>query len=156
MNPPIERTPEGDFRLLLPSHERELLRNLPSELCSLLEGDLDEPSLSRLFPPAHEDDAEAEAGYQRLVRAGLVADRRDALRVLEGTVDREHLLEEELHTWLRAVNDLRLVFATRLGVTTGVSAHELDERHRGTHELTAYAFLTWLQQELMTAVAPAG
>lgn len=150
---PIERTVEGDFRLQLSSDERELLRGLPAQLHALLDGDLDHPSLHRLFPPAHEHDAEAEAEYQDLVRDGLLADRREALRVLEETVDREHLREEELHAWLRAFNDLRLVFGTRLGMTQEVSAGDLDPRHPRAQEVDAYAYLTWLQQELVSAAA---
>lgn len=154
VRPPIERTVEGDFRLDLSSDERDLLRGLPAQLRSLLDGDLDDPSLRRLFPPAHEDDAEAEAGYQRLVRDELLAGRREALQVLEGTVHRERLREEELHAWLRAFNDLRLVFGTRLGLTDEISARDLDPHHPQAQELTAYAYLTWLQQELVRAVAP--
>jgi hypothetical protein len=150
---PIERALEGDFWLRLSSDERELLRRLPAELRSLLDGDPDDPSLRRLFPPAHEDDAEAEAGYQRLMRDELLAGRREALRALEGTVDRERLREEELHAWVAALNDLRLVFGTRLRVTNESCEGDLDPRHPRAHEKAVYAYLTCLQEELVGAIA---
>jgi hypothetical protein len=150
--PPIRRTRAGDFRLSLSEGERQLLRSLPGELAFLLENDPDDPSLRRLFPPAYEDDAEGEAEYERLMQEELRAGRRQALGVLEATADRDRLSEDELEAWLGALNDLRLVLGTRLGVTEDLYEQELDPRHSQAHEHAVYAYLTWLQGHVVEAV----
>ncbi len=151
--PRIERTPRGDFRVELSGEERELLSALPGQLRALLASDPDDPGLRRLFPPAYPDDAEGEADYRRLVHGELLEGRRTALRVLEETAGRDRLSAEELDAWLGAVNDLRLVLGTRLGVTEEVYDRELDPGDPRASELAVYAYLSWLQEQLVEAAA---
>ncbi|HEX2045190.1 MAG TPA: DUF2017 family protein [Gaiellaceae bacterium] len=151
--PAVERTPAGEFRLRLSGEERRLLRELPGSLRSLLDDEPRDPSLRRLFPPAYEADEDAEAEYRALVRDELLEGRRAALATLERTAESEVLAEEELHAWLGALNDLRLVLGTRLGVTEETYVEELDPADPRAHELAVYGYLTWLQDELVSAAA---
>jgi len=150
----VERVGAGEIRLRLSREERELLRRLPRELRALVDGRPEAPDLRRLFPPAYED-PDSEAEYRRLTRGELVEGRREALRVLEETVGRDRLTEEDLHAWLGALNDLRLVLGTRLGVTAETYERELDPLDPRAHELAVYAFLTWLQEQVVEALADA-
>jgi hypothetical protein len=150
---PIEPTGKGDFRLSLSDGERELLRTLPGELRALLGSERDDPGLRRLFPPAYERDKEGEAEYRRLMADELLEGRRAALRLLEETSGRDRLTAEELDAWLRALNDLRLVLGTRLDVTEETYEAELDPAHPQAHELSVYAYLSWLQEQLVAAAA---
>ena len=152
LQPPIERTPGGDFRLRLSAGERDLLRALPAELRSLLESDRDDPSLRRLFPPAYENDDAGEDEYQRLVGDELLAGRRRALQLLEETADRERLRQDEVHSWLGALNDLRLVLGTKLGVSEELYEHGVDPRDPRAREHAVYLYLAWLQEELLHAL----
>ncbi len=151
----IERTRRGDFRVELSREERALLRQLPSELRSLLASDPADPGLRRLFPPAYPDDAEDEEEYRRLVHEDLLEGRHAALRTLEETADRDRLSEAELEAWIGAVNDLRLVLGTRLGVTEEVYDRELDSSDPRAPELAVYVYLSWLQEQLVEAAAAA-
>jgi hypothetical protein len=151
--PRIERTPEGDLRIRLSQAERELLRGLPAELRSLLEVNPEDPAARRLFPPAYEADQDAESEYRRLMRDELLAGRREALRVLEETADRERLTEDELDAWLGALNDLRLVLGTRLGVIEELYEEALDPGAPQARETALYLYLTWLQEQLVEAAA---
>jgi hypothetical protein len=153
MAPLVERTRAGDYRLRLSREERMVLRELPGQLRELLE--TDDPSLRRLFPPAYAEDADSESEYRRLVRGDLVAARREALAVMERTVDAERLSEEELQAWLGALNDLRLVLGTRLGVTEETLVDGLDPRDPQAAELALYGYLTWLQEQAVAAAASA-
>jgi Domain of unknown function (DUF2017) len=148
----VERTGEGEYRITLSAGERELLRSLPAELRVRLEVEPEDPALRRLFPPAYED-AEEEVEYRRLMRDELLDGRRQALTVLEETTDRERLDEEELHAWLGALNDLRLVLGTRLGVSEELYEGEPDPRDPRAPELALYLYLTWLQEELVAALS---
>jgi hypothetical protein len=106
-----------EFEVRLPEEERELLRSVVPQLRELLDGDLADPSLRRLFPTAYADDPERDREYQQLARDELAERRRAAVDVLLTTVDETHLDEEQLLAWMGAVNDVRLVLGTRLDVS---------------------------------------
>jgi hypothetical protein len=151
---PIERTPEGDFRLRLSEGERELLVSLPRELTALLDADPGDPGLRRLFPPAYEEDEEGETEFRRLMHDELQAGRVEALRVLEETAGSDRLSAEELDAWLRALTDLRLALGTRLEVTEETYDQEIDPSHPQAFELSVFAYLSWLQEQAVEAAMP--
>jgi hypothetical protein len=144
----IERTADGDLRLRLSRSERGILRSLREELQLLLEDDPDDPDLRRLFPPAY-GDAEEEAEYRRLVGDELLEGRRQALETLRATVDRDRLTPDEAQAWLTALNDVRLVLGTRLGVTEETFLAGVRLRDPRARELAVYAYLSWLQEQLV-------
>ena len=147
----IKRTRDGSLRLRLPREERDLLRTLPAQLRSLLEEAPDDPSLERLFPPAY-DEAESEAEYRRLMHDELLDGRRRALEIVEETLDRDRLSAEQAQAWLTALNDLRLVLGTRLGVQEDELLARLDPTDPRAPGLGLYAYLSWLQEQLVEAL----
>lgn len=147
----IERQRDGSFRLKLPREERDVLRALPAQLRNLLGSD--DPSLVRLFPPAYADDREADDEYGALVRGELRQKRIDALRVVEQTVDAEHLDEAQLNAWLDALESLRLVLGTQLDVREETYAHEPDPSDPAAPALALYGYLSWLQEQTVEALA---
>ena len=148
----IERTGKGDIRLRLSRDERALLRSLPGQLRRLLDEAPGDPSLERLFPPAY-DEAEDEAEYRRLMGDELTEGRRRALRVIEETLDQDRLTKEQAEAWLTALNDLRLVLGTRLDVTEDMLLERLRPDDPDAFELSLYAYLSWLQEQLVDALA---
>jgi hypothetical protein len=148
----IQRTRDGRLRLSLTQAERELLRQLPAELLLMFERARDDPSLERLFPPAYEE-AGDEADYQRLMGAELLDGNRRALEILGSTADAEHLDAGDADAWLTALNQLRLVLGTRLGVTEETTLEEADPTEPHARELAVYGYLTWLQEQLVEALA---
>jgi uncharacterized protein DUF2017 len=152
--PRIARTPEGDFRLRLPSAERELLERLPLELRDLLDEAPGDPSLGRLFPPAYDDEGD-EAEYRDLMQGELLAGRRRSLEVLAETAERDRLTADEANAWLRAVNDLRLVLGTRLDVAEDTLLSDVDPRDPRAPEVALYAYLSWLQEQIVEALGAA-
>jgi Domain of unknown function (DUF2017) len=147
----IKRGRGGEVRLRLPDGERELLLGLCDELRERVDGDPDHPDLRRLFPQAHADDPDAEAEYQRLVGSQLAGARERALATVRATIDRDTLSVEEAEAWLTVLNDLRLVLGTRLDVTEEMS-FRLDPGDPRAHELAVYAYLSWLQEQLVEAL----
>ncbi|HEX2292747.1 MAG TPA: DUF2017 family protein [Gaiellaceae bacterium] len=146
----IEREGDG-VRLDLRPEERALLRQVAGELEALLAGQPDDPSLRRLFPPAHEDDA-LEQEYRELTRPQLDDGRRRALETLGETADAGRLTAEEADAWLRVLNDARLVLGTRLDITEDYDWDELERDPRAP-ELAVYAYLSWIQEQLVEALA---
>jgi len=73
--------------------------------------------------------------------------------VLAETAQAERLTGEQAQAWLTALNDLRLVLGTRLGVTDDSLLEGLTENHPRAAELALYAYLSWLQEQLVEALS---
>ena len=146
----IERRGDG-ARLRLPKAERQLLRELVAELDERLAGEAGDEDLSRLFPPAYDTAPDDEAEYQQLQRSELLDGHRQALRVLEATIERDQLTGPELEGWLTALNELRLVLGTRLDVTEETYGRWPDPRDPDARERALYLYLSALQEEAVAA-----
>lgn len=95
-----------------------MLANLIPQLRDLLlEGT--GPTLRRLYPTAHPQDAVANKAYDDLVHDQLLESRLAALDTVEAELGAEYLDEQQLTQWMNAVNSLRLVLGTRLDVSEG-------------------------------------
>jgi hypothetical protein len=150
--PQIKRTRGGEIRLRLRDDERDLLQTLCAELRERIEDDPADADLRRLFPPAHTDDADADADYRRMVGNQLVNGHTRAIETVQRTAGSETLSNAEGEAWLTVLNDLRLVLGTRLDVTEEMS-FDLDPSDPRTPELALYAYLSWLQEQLVEAIA---
>lgn len=147
----IKRTRRGEYLLRLPEGEREALRSLPAQLRELLAAD--DPSLRRLFPPAHADDPQANAEYTRLVRDDLMAERLARLEMMETTIDATRLDEEQLLAWLGVLNDLRLVLGTRLQVTEDMYEEEMPREDPRAPAFELFRYLGSLEEQIVEALA---
>jgi hypothetical protein len=147
----IWRAPDGTVRLSFLPHETALLRELLDELERLLD-DPEDPDLRRLFPPAHAD-RESEEQYRALVGDELLAGRAKALATVRGTLGRDTLDPDEADAWLRALNDLRLVLGTRLDVSEEIDWDAVDLQDPRGRDLAVYGYLSWLQEQLVEALA---
>ena len=143
---------KGGYELRLPEEERNLLRNVAPQLRQLLDGDLAEPGLRRLFPTAYADDPERDREYQQLVRDELADRRRAAVDTLLATVDADRVSEEELLAWMGAVNDLRLVLGTRLDVSED-EGPELDPEDPEAPLVALYGYLGFLLEVIVEALS---
>jgi len=145
----IERARDGSFRVRLPAEERDVLAALPGQLREAL--DEGEPTLYRMFPPAHSDDDEANAEYAQLVGRGLLDGKLRALAELERTARAETLSEEELGAWLGGLESLRLALGTQLDITEE-SYVTFDPSDPDAPRLALYHWLSWLQEEVIQAL----
>jgi len=129
------------WRLHLLEVEAAILRGLPEQLRALLANpDANRAVVDRLFPVSYADPAE-ERENRRLLGQGLLEERQELLDQMEAELDRAvpedspggepgkgdkgvavQLDGGQLDLWLRFVNDVRLVLATDLGVTSDDAA----------------------------------
>ena len=135
----------------LAPEERRILQSLPGQLRALLDDPDRDPSLARLFPPAYVDDAIRDAEYQVVMGDDLEARRRAQIELLEATVDREELSEDELASWMRCLNDVRLVLGTQLDVSEDMTGFD-DEDPRAP-ALALYGYLSWLLEQIVDAMS---
>ncbi|PFG38611.1 uncharacterized protein DUF2017 [Georgenia soli] len=157
--------PVGEEALLAaldfePSHDRA--PDAPSD-----------PALARLLPPMSHDDAGLSAELRALtedsVRAGKVSRLEVVWRELAAPGTRADAVvvpEGKEAAWLAALTDVRLVLATRLGISDDADAEAVYERAQGAgpepgdeHDevtdalATMYAALTWWQESLLEAMS---
>jgi hypothetical protein len=147
----IERDSAGGVRLRLHEGDVLLLRELLGELEAMLD-DPDDPALRRLFPKAHDDPA-SEEQYRSLVHDQLVEGRSKAAATMRDTLRKDTLSADEADAWLRALNDLRLLLGTRLDVTEDLDYENIDLNEPRGRDLAVYGYLTWLQEQLVEALA---
>ena len=148
----FERGEGGGVELRLSREEQSLLAGVVAELRALLEGAPGDPSLRRLFPPAY-DEAEEEQAYRELMGGELLGGRLATLELVAQTLEHERLSAEEADAWLRALNDLRLVLGTRLDVREDTFAEQLRQDDPRAPALAVYAYLSWMQEQLIEALS---
>ncbi len=153
----------------VPSHVRELLDDVAEAVLGLLPpaGDPlfppeksppvpEDPALARLFPAGHADDPAAAAEFRRLTQGGLRDGKVADAERLRATVSATALTVPDAETWLRAVNDVRLVLAARLGLREDGDAEQLQRQGEGGQLLQLYGVLGLLQDDLLEALEGGG
>jgi hypothetical protein len=148
---PISATRDGRYRLRLGAQERELVRELCGELRELVRRD--DNSVARLFPPAFRGDDEAADEFDELMRPEMRNQRLESLDTVARTVGEETIDHAEAEAWCGALNDLRLVLGERLGVTEDLDLSTLIPTDPRSRELALYGWLTYLQGNLVEALA---
>ncbi|MGD0559666.1 MAG: DUF2017 domain-containing protein [Streptosporangiaceae bacterium] len=81
----------------------------------------EDPVLARLLPDAYPDDPDAAKEFRRYTESSLRDTKRESAQILLDTLPTRggkiKLSGDQARAWLRALNDVRLTFGTRLNVT---------------------------------------
>lgn len=148
--------------------EATVLRRVATDVRALVAGDVTapegDPVVQRLFPDAYRDDPAEADEFRRLtegeLRAGKIDDTDALLRTLPEDGGEVRLSDDDTDAWLRALNDVRLTLGTRLDVTDDTDLQaEIDEADARGNDgprlayLCVYAFLSYLQESLLGALA---
>lgn len=154
----IARTADGRIAVRLAPREREILGALAAEIANEVSGQvdsdaLDDPGLARLWPDAVNDDPEASAAFRELVGEDLGDARRARFETLAATISATSLDEAEATAWLGAVNDMRLVMGSRLGVTEETGLQPPDEEDPSAGQTIVFLWLGWVEEQLVEAMA---
>ncbi len=151
-NPVVRRRRDGRYELVLDPDLRRVVRDLLGELDSLLAADPTNADLTRLRPPAYLEDPDRDAEYQLLAGEELRASRHAAIDTVVLSLDQERLSEDELWSWLQALNALRLVVGTRLDISEDDHELEVAPDHPDAGLWEIYRFTTWLQYQVLRAL----
>jgi hypothetical protein len=142
-------------------HERMLLASLLEQLVDVLFDDSD-PAMQRLLPDAYRDDDEAAAEFRRFTAEGLaerkIATARSVLDAVGNNVegvqepdDRVVVLDDaHAQQWLRALADLRLIIANRLGIQRDGDEGRTDDAAVPLQQ--SYQWLGELQESIVQAL----
>jgi uncharacterized tellurite resistance protein B-like protein len=118
----------------------------------------EDPALARLLPDAYADDDEASSEFRRFTERSLRETKMNhAATVLRALAEAERKVvvpDDEIASWMGALNDLRLALGTRLGLTEDNHEHfyDLDEDDPDFVHVHVYDWLTFLQETLVQAV----
>lgn len=151
-NPVVRRRPDGTFEVVLDPRNAEALTSLLGELDELLEVAPDDPSLARLHPTAYHDDPERDLAYQILAGDELRTKRRATIAAVRSSLEKTELSEDELWGWLQALNALRLVVGTRLGIDDDSDRPRLDLDDPEAALWDVYDFSTQIQYFVISAL----
>jgi len=141
----------GRFELHLDPRERELLRGLLGELRGLLELEAGDPRLARLYPDAYTDDPEQADEYRRMTHEELKQGRLAGIELVEASIEERVLSDEQLTAWMQAVNSLRLILGTMLGITDDDQELMFDPEDPEAQTQALYAYLGGLLDEIVDA-----
>ena len=158
----VSRPRRSDPILHLEAHECDLLRQLLSEMKTLLQADLpraDEVT-KRLFPDAFDDERESE-NFRELVGDELRTMKLAAVNALADQISTDApaqiaLTADAVPTLLAVLTDLRLAIGTRLGVTEETMTTEPDPSDPDGPALSVLHWLGWVQESVLAAISRGG
>jgi len=107
---PLVEPVEGGYRVNLSRIEQRVLQQAFDDLRVMIAND--DPSTRRLTPTAHVDDPALDEEYRRMVGDDLRASQLAAFDVVEHSIDGSTVSRDELESWMRSVNAVRLVIGT--------------------------------------------
>ncbi|MGY6497898.1 MAG: DUF2017 family protein [Microcella sp.] len=155
--------PHGEgYQAVLEPYEARVLLSLAEQLQQLLSDGLGgnpaaDEALHRVLPDAYRNDDEAAREWRELSRRGLIERKSSfAATMTTGLATIAagdspaplQLSEGEAIDWMRAIGDLRLILADRLGIV--VDGDEGGDDPPEAADL--YRWLAWIQDDLVRAL----
>jgi len=118
-----------------------------------------DPVLARLLPDAYRDDTEAASEFRKYTESSLREAKKYFGQTLLDTLPPEggrvKLTADQARDWLRALNDVRLMFGVRLEVTEDFETQyaALDPKDPRVAAFEVYGWLGAFQDSLVRAIA---
>jgi hypothetical protein len=117
-----------------------------------------DPVLARLLPDAYQDDPEAAGEFRKYTESSLREAKKyfaqTMLETLPPKGGRVKLTADQARDWLRALNDVRLMFGVRLEVTEDFEDQltSLDPKDPRLAAFEVYGWLGAVQESLVRAI----
>ena len=118
-----------------------------------------DPVLARLLPDAYQDDPESAGEFRKYTESSLREAKKyfaqTLLETLPAKGGRVKLNADQARDWLRALNDVRLMFGVRLEVTEDFEDQlaSLDPEDPRLAAFEVYGWLGAVQESLVRAIA---
>ncbi|HEY0932156.1 MAG TPA: DUF2017 domain-containing protein [Trebonia sp.] len=118
-----------------------------------------DPVLARLLPDAYQDDPEAAGEFRKYTESSLREAKKyfaqTLLETLPAKGGRVKLNADQARDWLRALNDVRLMFGVRLAVTEDFEDQlaGLDPKDPRVAAFEVYGWLGAIQESLVRAIS---
>ena len=121
-----------------------------------------DPVLARLLPDAYNDDPEAAGEFRKYTESSLREAKKYFAQTMLETLPpgggRVKLTADQARDWMRALNDVRLMFGVRLEVTEDFEEQlaALDPQDPRLAAFEVYGWLGAVQESLVRAIARSG
>jgi hypothetical protein len=121
-----------------------------------------DPVLARLLPDAYREDPEAAGEFRKYTESSLREAKKYFAQTMLETLPpgggRVKLSADQARDWLRALNDVRLMFGVRLEVTEDFEEQlvGLDPKDPRVAAFEVYGWLGAVQESLVRAVSSPG
>lgn len=118
-----------------------------------------DPVLARLLPDAYQDDPKAAEEFRKYTESSLREAKTEFARVMLDTLPEEggriRLTGDQARDWMRALNDVRLMFGVRLDVSEDFEEQlaALDPDDPVVPAFEVYGWLGTIQESLVQALA---
>jgi Domain of unknown function (DUF2017) len=118
-----------------------------------------DPVVARLLPDAYRDDPEKAGEFRKYTESSLREAKKyfaqTLLETLPPTGGKVRLTGDQARDWLRALNDMRLMFGVRLEVTEDFEGQlaALDPKDPRAAAFEVYGWLGAVQESLVRALA---
>jgi hypothetical protein len=119
----------------------------------------EDPALARLLPDAYRDDPEAAGEFRKYTESSLREAKKYFAQTLLETLPEQggsfQLSADQARDWMRALNDMRLLFGVRLEVTEDFEDQlaALDPEDPAVPMFEVYGWLGGVQESLVQAIA---
>jgi len=117
-----------------------------------------DPVLARLLPDAYRDDPDSAGEFRKFTESSLREAKKyfaqTLLETLPAKGGRVKLTADQARDWMRALNDVRLMFFVRIDVTEDFD-EQLEELDPGDPRVAAFQVYGWLgamQESLVRAI----
>ena len=156
--PPAEPAPAGDGAAASGDLFDDLEKMFNEAAAEPPEAPVD-PVLARLLPDAYQDDPEAAGEFRKYTESSLREAKKyfaqTLLETLPSKGGRVKLNADQARDWLRALNDVRLMFGVRLEVTEDFEEQlaTLDPKDPRLAAFEVYGWLGAVQESLVRAMA---
>jgi hypothetical protein len=153
----FSRNDAGTVTVALEQEAAKLLAVLAGQVAELIddrEEAEDDPALTRLLPTAYLDDDAAAAEFRRFTESELARLKLHNAGTVVESLDGWPEIELDpagVRAWLRALTDIRMVLASRLGIETDDDEGDVSTEE-GAMLRNIYDWLGMLQGSLVDAV----
>jgi hypothetical protein len=144
-----------------PDESADILADLEKQFSSPDEPDPElpaDPVVARLLPDAYQDDPEKAGEFRKYTESSLRESKKYFAQTLLETLPPEggkvRLTGDQARDWLRALNDIRLMFGVRLEVTEEFEEQlaALDPKDPKLAAFEVYGWLGAVQESLVHAL----
>lgn len=158
LNDPARPAPEPEPAPSEPADLFDDLEKMFSEAAAVPPEAPADPVLARLLPDAYQDDPEAAGEFRKYTESSLREAKKyfaqALLESLPAKGGRVKLTADQARDWLRALNDVRLMFGVRLAVTEDFEEQlaSLDPKDPRVAAFEVYGWLGAMQESLVRAI----
>ena len=160
--PSAPSAPSASPEAAAPDESADVFAELERQFSSPDEPDPElpaDPVVARLLPDAYQDDPEKAGEFRKYTESSLREAKKYFAQTLLETLPPEggkvRLTADQARDWLRALNDIRLMFGVRLEVTEEFEEQlaALDPKDPRLAAFEVYGWLGMVQESLVHALA---